>query len=434
MIVTNPKKNIPKLIKNLQQRLREHSKAMTQEEIAYKLYPPTGSDNPKERYIKRFIQRSASTRFDIKEIVRLVEIFQAVIEPIEAILLVVWSQVEANKDSKDPLENTDPVEQIREQFSIENFEEALSLYKHRTNFDDILPTTRHNKDSKEKKYIPLHKLSMSTDEIDLGQLVGIDVLVQRIVKSITRENGSRFISVEGQGGIGKTSIAFAVIEQIRRDTNFKAVIWISVGGYLSLATFELGNQGYESILSQVGKIFTLPDESSVLNLLENEPYLVVIDNIETKQEAEGGLLNGLVSLTQGKSRFLITSRFAMRSHFSFINSIELKELSIHNVQKLLESLFEGKEKITTQKAARIKSIVGGIPLAIHILARLARATNLTSVLDNIEQLQIDIEDKREKLSIAFNYIYGEIWKNYLHATTKKMVTTQAPNVAQKAGY
>jgi hypothetical protein len=416
-MIVNPKSHIPALIQGLQRRLKTLDKTMTQKEIATTLYP-TGYKNPTENYRKRFMRRS-KTQFRVGEIVDLIKIFEPVITAREAVFLVGWSQVEADEGE------LEPIEQIRGQFDEKSFAEALKDYETRTSFADVLAPSGAKENYTKKKLIPFYQLPTSIEEIDIGQLVGTDAQVGKIVGMITEKNGSRFISIEGQGGLGKTSIAYSVVEQIRRESNFEAVIWVSVGRHLSLVKFDIKDHGYESVLSQIGRRFKLPDEPSVLSLLENEPHLVIIDNIETQQDAESGLLSGLAPLNQGRSRFLITSRFALQSSFSFIHAIPLKELPIADIKLLLERLFEGIMPISEETARQVKATIGGIPLAIHILARLARTTSLKSVLNTIEKLQINIKDQHEKLSIAFNYMYGAIWQKHLELPTKKLLVRLA---------
>jgi hypothetical protein len=396
MLITNTRTNIPNLVKDLQKRLKKEDRSYTQEKIATQLYPTLA--DPKDQYIKRFIRRTKTARYRPEEIVNFIKIFSIVMEPMEAIFLIVWSQIDS-----------EAVEQIRHLFDSDDFENALLSYNKKESPNSISTNESKSQDHPIPQYVPLHRLTPSCEQIELGSIVGIESIVDDVISVVSSYDGSRFISIEGQGGIGKTTVAYVVVAKLRQTPRFKAILWITNGNYFSLASGNISQTQYASTLEQVGQILNIDDNSKIVSILHTEPYLVVVDNIETEEDAQLAL-SGLDKLAQGNTRFIITSRRSLNPEYFYIRSIKLLPLKEERACHLLQQLlFRMGHTLSDHKALEIVNVVGRIPLAIHIIVGLARIEPLDEIVQEIRYYQRDVNDRLKKIDIMFKHMYGRIW-------------------------
>ena len=396
MLITNTRINIPKLVKDLQKRLKKRDPSYTQQEIAIQLYPNLA--DPKDQYIKRFIRRTKTARYRPEEIINFIEIFSPVMKPMEAILLIVWSQIDS-----------EILEQIRHLFDPDDFENALISYNQQEIPNKFSTKEVKSSDHAISQYVPLHRLTSSYDQVELGSILGIETIVDELVSLVSSYEGSRFISIEGQGGIGKTTVAYVVVAKLRQTSRFKAVLWITNGNYFSLASGDISQSQYSSTLEQIGQILNIDDQNKIMSILHTEPYLIVVDNIETEEDAHLALA-GLDKLAQGKSRFIITSRRALNPEYFYIRSIKLLPLKEKKASDLLQELLSRiGHNLSDDKAIEIVNIVGRIPLAIHLIAGLARIEPLDEIMQEIRYYQTNVNDRLKKIDIMFKHMYGRIW-------------------------
>lgn len=264
---------------------------------------------------------------------------------------------------------------------------------------------------------PLIGISSVVAQIDVNRLVGVGEMGQAVVDSLLKDN-ARFISIEGQGGIGKTAIALWVVDRIRQEQRFEGIVWITVGDYFSLSLGEIATIESEPLLDQIARLLSLTHSQMVTNVLQNSAYLIVIDNIETDTDAQS-ILPLLQALALGKSRVLLTSRYSISQDYAHVLSLEVQPLSRASVGDLLH--WFSKVKLSPKKMDEVYEVVGGIPLALHLLARLVKSGNLTSLLNGIKNAKHDESDQGAKIAAMFEFIYGRIWQRLAEDTRQFIV-------------
>ncbi len=267
-----------------------------------------------------------------------------------------------------------------------------------------------------KQYRSLH-LRRHLPPPDYARLFGVEKFQQTAARLLTQEDGPRFVSLEGIGGIGKTVLARTVAVHLAEHADLEDILWISARqewvtadgrletvvapvhsaeDMIARLTVQLG-QNHLAGLSAEEKLERLQP------LLNNVPYLVVLDNLETLAELET-LLPALYPLA-GKSRFLLTSRHTLR-HFPYVHVVPLAELSFRDSRALLESELNrrGFSRLFSDSGMeKIYAAIGGLPLAIKLVAAQMGHLPLTQILEGLQRA------RGVTAEMMYRYIYRRTW-------------------------
>ncbi|MBI5666815.1 MAG: hypothetical protein HZC41_02310 [Chloroflexi bacterium] len=263
---------------------------------------------------------------------------------------------------------------------------------------------------------------------DYRQLYGVHGLRQQLVQLLRREDGPRFVSLEGIGGIGKTALARATVEALAGDSDLTGIIWISARQEKLHASGELEqqNEAARSLDDVVNRLWlklgydtgaSVPAADRLLRLaplLANTRYLIVIDNLETV--ADSRLLIPKLYPLAGATRFLLTSRESL-GEFDFVETRGVPELSPEDSAALVgsevERLSRGSVMLPQTDLDRIYAVIGGVPLALKLIAAQAAVLPVDRCLDGLRAA----ERQPERL---FNYIYRHTWR-LLDETARRLL-------------
>ena len=253
---------------------------------------------------------------------------------------------------------------------------------------------------------------------DYLTLFGADDQLQRLTDLLTTPDAFTFVSVEGLGGIGKTSLARAVAHQLAGYGHWQDILWISAKQQW------LGEQGdlhsitspartlddiVTSLADQLGQqhlagLDTSDKLARLMPLLKSTPYLIIIDNLETVADVDV-LLPALQPLA-GDTRFLLTSRQSV-GRYPFVQTIPVPELGLADSQALVESELQRRGKPVTidhHMMNRLYQFIGGLPLALKLMAAQLSRRSLDEVL---EQLQMAKTNTPYGL---YTFIYRQTWE------------------------
>jgi hypothetical protein len=141
--------------------------------------------------------------------------------------------------------------------------------------------------------------------------------------------------------------------------------------------------------------------------LKTQPYLVVVDNLETAVDYQS--LLPLLQRLANPSKFLITSRYSLRTQGAGIHCQTLRGLSQADAAALLKYEAETREipPLAQASPAQLESIyqvVGGNPLALKLVVGQLSVLPLAQVLDTLRQADSKtVED-------LYTYIYWQAWE------------------------
>lgn len=252
---------------------------------------------------------------------------------------------------------------------------------------------------------------------DFTSLVGAEPYLERLSSLFNDEEASHMVCLEGMGGIGKTALARAFVALPETMSHWKNILWISARQYYfaadgqmkalteSAATLDDVTARLVELLG-MGHVSSKPVTErleSIQAALNMDAYLIVIDNLETMEEYQE-LIPALAHCAE-KSRFLITSRLTLRQ-FPYVQSIPLFELNLKAACELArkESKRRGYEVELSEEACKeLYDLVGGIPLAIKLIASQLHLRTLDSILTGFRQAKGSMDD-------LYRYLYWQTWQ------------------------
>lgn len=266
--------------------------------------------------------------------------------------------------------------------------------------------------------------------LDQVRLFGIAPLLEDLAGLLLDPVGPAIVALHGMGGIGKTTLAGAFACECGR-TAFAGVAWISAQRQQLLLTGEWREAEdqpliYDELLSGLALQLGRPDlvamtlaarEDALKRVLKARSHLVVIDNVEGASSAHD-LAERLPSLAN-PSRFLLTGRRSLHG-YPFIQSLEVPPLSRADSCALLRSELQRHTRrsgsVDDQTLEEVFRLVGGLPLALKLLAGQLAQLPLGHVLRNLERAG------GQAARHLYDYVYRESWNALDDAARRLLVS------------
>ena len=256
-----------------------------------------------------------------------------------------------------------------------------------------------------------------------SKLFGIEEHLELLTTELNRAGSPYLVAIEGIGGIGKTTLATALVRQLLRDTHWHDVAWVTAqqqifngGGGIksierpSLTSAMLIDGLVEQLLRKdIGtSILSMEQKHAMLQgRLQAYPHLIVIDNLETLLDIES--LLGTLRDWLNPTKFLLTSRIS-RFYETDIYHFTLPELSVTNALALIrtEAVVRNNSALAAASDADlhpIYEVVGGNPLALRLIVGQTHIHGLRRVLDNLAAA------RGHSIEQLYHYIYWQVWDN-----------------------
>jgi LuxR family glucitol operon transcriptional activator len=245
-----------------------------------------------------------------------------------------------------------------------------------------------------------------------GEFIGREAEVARVLEWVETSRWP-LASIEGMGGIGKTSLAIEVAHrclpgpQLAIAKPFQAVVWTSARDY---ADFNLR---LDHVLDTIARVLDyphlaqLPPEQKVGaidKLLRSQRTLVLADNLETVTDL--ALVKFLEQIPE-PSLALVTTRYKQLRRVWDIPLYGLKDKEIltlirRHSQRINLQMVAGADDDTLQ---RLAAASGNNPKAVELSLGLIKQKGLpfNTVVDELYQASQMVKE-------VFDYIFAEAWK------------------------
>lgn len=267
-------------------------------------------------------------------------------------------------------------------------------------------------------------------------IFGVEQLIAQLSGQCLQPHSPWLIAIEGIGGIGKTTLADALVRHLIEHDFWEDIAWVTaqqrtlnLGGGLkhvakpALTVEEMVDALYSQLFaehraSSTPQGMTYDGRLAALeSRLKQQPHLLVIDNLETHQDVDA-LLTTLRRFV-APSKVIITTRQRFFDHAD-IYHFTLPELSEDNA--LLFVRQEAKTRNLPQLDAAsneemypIYNTVGGNPLALRLVVGQLHIHPLNHVIDSLMQAN------GLPVNNLYTYIYRQIWETLNEAERQTLI-------------
>jgi hypothetical protein len=275
----------------------------------------------------------------------------------------------------------------------------------------------HRLEMAEHRRLRRDRLARHLPPAEYAGLFGIDEHRRTLATLLDRADGPNFVSIEGIGGIGKSALARAVAFEQAETAGLDGIAWISARQtWLNeVGAIEAVPDAATSLADIVGRLAAQLGFSELAGLdaaeklnrltpfLKRSRHLIVIDNLESIDDV-AALLPAL-SPVAGPTRFLLTSRQSM-SRYPFVTRFAVPPLSLEDSRSLVESelIRHGRAALLNDAAMNeLFAIIGGMPLALKLVAAQMNRWPLPVLLDNLRQARLSAPES------LYTFIYRHTW-------------------------
>ncbi len=265
-----------------------------------------------------------------------------------------------------------------------------------------------------------------------SRLFGFQELQTEIADQLLRPGEPLVVALSGIGGIGKTSLADAVLRLVAPALQFDHIIWVTAmpgmcaeDGSPEQSWHQTATEIASALIGgEVEPADPVTLQERLADLLRDHSLLVCIDNLE-QEEQTVYFLEQLRRLA-GPGKFLLTTRARPTvSAPAYFRSLE--ELSFNDAADLLRYQTEAAgtcalEDVSDDDIQQIYRVTGGNPLALRLVAGLTAVMSLPDIVAGLEKSRPGlIED-------MYRAIYLEAWRT-LSADAQDLLQAM-PLVAQ----
>ncbi|RLC84150.1 MAG: hypothetical protein DRJ03_15040 [Chloroflexi bacterium] len=252
------------------------------------------------------------------------------------------------------------------------------------------------------------------------EFIGRQIQLDDIENALNDTLGRWIIGIDGIGGIGKTALAREITERLLAKKSFEKVVWEQSHRDITMTKSSRGLT-YDGVLDAISyqlEAFDLlqikgkEKEARVKNLLRKYKTLVVLDNLETAQDAQNAIVNRLASILSF-SKALLTSRHRFSGD---VFSVHLTGLVEEDAIDLIHREAKNKnvsqvENADTNELRQLVISSSGSPLALKLVVGQLGHLPLKIVLEQLSLIHIPEDGAEEDDYVSFyKGIFMPSWK------------------------
>ena len=251
-------------------------------------------------------------------------------------------------------------------------------------------------------------------------LIGVESQIEHLTRLLTTPQAPGLILLDGIGGIGKSSLADALLRALIVQDSFADIAWISAQRQLfhldgKLRQIPRPALTIDGVLDELAALWLADGVrassrtqkiAALQSCLAQAPHLVVLDNLEVMADAEP--LLALLQRLAGQSRFLLLSRHSYYAEPG-IYHLRLPELGEADALRLLrqEARLRNLPALAEATDAALRPIydaVGGNPLALRLIVGQTHVHPLPSILADLAAA------RGASIEALYTYIYRRSWE------------------------
>lgn len=336
----------------------------------------------------------------------------------------------------------------------------LQLQKHNDNLEHlkaqeaeyVLNSPSEIQEEKEYRVECIKKLNLEIQE-ELERLsplppqryarfVGRQNYLNSVLTALEDSSSRPILAIDGIGGVGKTALTREIVNRSIDADLFYSLVWESAKPEEftgeSIRQVNTATIDFDSLLTQIASKLGFFEVRSmktieqkrrlVQNILSEERYLIVVDNLETFQGYHD-LVNNLEGLFT-RSKVILTTRrqvagFRHIQSFS-LGGMEPKEsfefLRVYATERpgAAEIICSTDESILEE----IHQRTGGLPLSMELIVGQLTRFSLSAVLKKLQAVNYkyieNIESDENVYQQFYRFIYGDSWEQ-LSKTAKDLL-------------
>jgi len=251
-------------------------------------------------------------------------------------------------------------------------------------------------------------------------LIGVESQIEHLTRLLTTPQAPGLILLDGIGGIGKSSLADALLRALIVQDSFADIAWISAQRQLfhldgKLRQIPRPALTVDGIFDELATLLLADDVrassrtqkiAALQSCLAQAAHLIVLDNLEMMADAEP--LLALLQRLAGQSRFLLLSRHSYYAEPG-IYHLRLPELGEADALCLLrqEARLRNLPALAEATDAALRPIydaVGGNPLALRLIVGQTHVHPLPSILADLAAA------RGASIEALYTYIYRRSWE------------------------
>lgn len=249
--------------------------------------------------------------------------------------------------------------------------------------------------------LPFHNLPQA----DYERFIGRDTEIQHLQKKLSSESRHFVITIDGIGGIGKSTLALEVADRYRRqfhnlpiEEQFKAIVWITAKETVLTSEGILkrpqSQRTLEDIYTTISVTLQREDISRarfdeqddlICQALTQQRRLLIIDNLETVDDER---VLTFIREVPDPTKAIVTTRHRLDIAYP-IRLVAMPEV---DALQLIKDTTKRKNVILTEhESKQLYKRTGGVPLAIvWSVAKMGFGYNIQFILDRLGEPTSDI--------------------------------------------
>jgi hypothetical protein len=247
--------------------------------------------------------------------------------------------------------------------------------------------------------------------VDHEQLFGIDVELDQLGVLLGNRDGDWIISIFGPPGAGKTTLAYAAVKRHAARAGYRRIAWVSAkSAHLTpLGEVERSRRAamdWRDVLCDVAARLELDISDNPMTverelpralaaLADDEPCLIVVDNLETVQDADAAIhYLEQTSVTRPHKVILTTRQSAMSRQSHRVRERRWDGLRPDAARQYAQYLWQDGhgQRLSPADVDEVAAASEGIPLLVKLVIRLAmfEAQPVGAVVTHIRDSRGDI--------------------------------------------